>query len=129
MVRGEFVRSREHAERGAAIAKKTGDKDLLSMHTANLGLQHFYLGDWQEAQGCLERAVQLQRSTQLSDFSSLPHTYLGMLYKAQGTWEDASRCISEAVALAREADVKGQLPYAECRLAEWTCSRAAWPGR
>ena len=118
MVRGEFDRSREHAERGAAIAKKTGDKDLLSMHTANLGLQHFYLGDWQEAQGCLERAVQLERSTQLSYFSSLPHTYLGMLYKAQGTWEDASRCISEAVALAREADVKGQLPYAECRLAE-----------
>jgi hypothetical protein len=29
-----------------------------------------------------------------------------------------NRCFSEAVALAREADVKGQLPYAECRLAE-----------
>ena len=41
-----------------------------------------------------------------------------MLYKAQGAWEDASRCFSEAVALAQEADVKGQLPYAECRLAE-----------
>jgi hypothetical protein len=49
MVRGEFDRSREYAERGAAIAKKTGDTDLLPMHTANLGLLHFYLGDWQEA--------------------------------------------------------------------------------
>jgi len=88
------------------------------MHTANLGLQHFYLGDWQEAQRYLERAVQLERSTQLSYFSSQPHTYLGMLYKAQGAWEDASRCFSEAVALAQEADVRGQLPYAECRLAE-----------
>ncbi len=118
MVRGEFDRSREHAERGAAIAKKTGDTDLLSMHTANLGLLHFYLGDWQEAQRYLELAVKLERSTQLSFFSSQPHTYLGMLYKARGAWEDASRCFSEAVALAREADVKGQLPYAECRLAE-----------
>jgi predicted ATPase len=117
MVRGEFDRNREHAER-AAIAKKTGDTDLLSMHTANLGLLLFYLGDWREAQGYLERAVQLGRSTPLSFFSSQPHTYLGMLYKAQGAWEDASRCFSEAVALAREADVKGQLPYAECRLTE-----------
>jgi tetratricopeptide (TPR) repeat protein len=118
MVRGEFDRSREHAERGAAIAQKTGDTDLLSMHTANLGLLLFYLGDWQEAQGYLERAVQLERSTQLSLFSSLPHALLGVLYKARGAWEDASRCFSEALALAREADVKGQLPYAECRLAE-----------
>jgi tetratricopeptide (TPR) repeat protein len=118
LVRGEFDRSRGHAERGAAIAKKTGDTDLLSMHTANLGLQLYYLGDWREAQGYLERALQLERSTQLSYFSSLPHAYLGMLYRAQGAWEDASRCFSEAVALAREADVKGQLPYAECRLAE-----------
>jgi tetratricopeptide (TPR) repeat protein len=62
------------------------------MHTANLGLQHFYLGDWREAQGYLQRAVQLERSTQLSYFSSLPHAYLGVLYKAQGAWEDASRC-------------------------------------
>jgi len=118
MVRGKFDRSRGHAERGAAIAKKTGDTDLLSMHTANLGLQLYYLGDWREAQGYLERAVQLERSTQLSYFSSLPHAYLGVLYKARGAWEDASRCFSEAAALAREADVKGQLPYAECRLAE-----------
>jgi tetratricopeptide (TPR) repeat protein len=118
MVRGEFDRSREHAERGAAIAKKTGDTDLLSMHTANRGLLHFYLGDWQKAQRYLELAVELERSTQLSFFSSQPHTYLGMLYKARGAWEDACRCFSEAVALAREADVKGQLPYAECRLAE-----------
>src|SRR3712207_5860333 len=102
MVRGEFDRSREHAERGAAIAKKMGDTDLLSMHTANLGLLYFYLGDWREARGNLERAVQLERSTQLSFFSSLPHAYLGVLYKAWGAWEDASRCFSEA-------DVKGQL--------------------
>ena len=118
MVRGDFVRSREHAERGAAIAKKTGDTDLLSMHTANLGLLLFYLGDWREAQGYLERAVQLERSTQPSFFSGQQHTYLGVLYGARGAWEDASHCFSDALALAREADATGQLDYAECRLAE-----------
>lgn len=118
MVRGEFDRSRGHAERGAVIAKKTGDTDLLAFHTANLGLQLFYLGNWQEAQGYLERAVELERSTQLSLLSSQSHSYLGVLYKARGAWEDASHCFSEAAALAREADATGQLRYAECRLAE-----------
>jgi tetratricopeptide (TPR) repeat protein len=118
MVRGEFDRSREHAERGAAIAKKTGDTDLLAFHTANLGLQLFCLGDWRGAQGYLERAVELERSTQPSFFSSQQHTYLGILYKARGAWEDASHCFSEAATLAREADAPGQLGYAECRLAE-----------
>jgi tetratricopeptide (TPR) repeat protein/transcriptional regulator with XRE-family HTH domain len=118
MVRGDFVRSREHAEWGAAIAKKTGDTDLLAFHTANFGLHLFYLGDWREAQGYLELAVELERSTQPSFLSSQPHAYLGVLYKARGAWEDASRCFSDAIALAREADATGQLGYAECRLAE-----------
>jgi tetratricopeptide (TPR) repeat protein len=118
MMRGDFDRSREHAERGAAIAKKAGDTDLLAFHTANLGLQLFYLSDWRKAQGYLEHAVELERSTQPSFLSSQQHAYLGVLYKARGAWEDASHCFSDAIALAREADATGQLGYAECRLAE-----------
>ena len=88
------------------------------MHTANLGLQHFYEGDWREARECLERAVDLARGTQLSYYSYLPSAYLGVLRKAQGAWEEAIRCFSDAAALAREAGNREGSRYAEVRLAE-----------
>jgi tetratricopeptide (TPR) repeat protein len=88
------------------------------MHTANLGLQLFYAGDWRESQGCLERAVGLARGTPLTRYSYVPSAYLGVLRKAQGAWEDASRCFSDAASLAREAGNGEGSRYAETRLAE-----------
>ena len=116
--RGEFGLSRGYAERGAALAEKTGDRDLLAMHTANVGLQYFYLGDWRESQECLERAVGLARGTRLTRYSYVPSAYLGVLRKAQGAWEDANRCFSEAASLAREAGNGEGTRYAGSRLAE-----------
>ncbi|HEX2729250.1 MAG TPA: hypothetical protein VHM16_05810, partial [Rubrobacteraceae bacterium] len=116
--RGEFDLSRGYAERGAALAEKAGDRDLLAMHTANVGLQHFYAGDWRESQECLERAVGLARGTRLTRYSYVPSAYLGVLRKAQGAWEDANRCFSNAASLAREAGNGEGTRYAETRLAE-----------
>ncbi len=118
LARGQFDRSRGSAERGAAVAKKTGDTDLLAVHTANLGLQHFYEGDWREARDCLERAVDLARGTQLSYYSYLPSAYLGVLRKAEGAWEEAIRCFSDAAALAGKAGNREGSRYAEVRLLE-----------
>ena len=118
LARGQFDRSRGCAERGAAVAKKTGDTDLLAVHTANLGLQHFYEGDWREARDCLERAVDLARGTQLSYYSYLPSAYLGVLRKAEGAWEEAIRCFSDAAALAGKAGNREGSRYAEVRLLE-----------
>ena len=118
LARGQFDRSRGSAERGAAVAKKTGDTDLLAVHTANLGLQHFYEGDWREARDCLERAVDLARGTQLSYYSYLPSAYLGVLRKAEGAWDEAIRCFSDAAALAGKAGNREGSRYAEVRLLE-----------
>ena len=118
LARGQFGRSLGCAERGAAVASKTGDTDLLAVHTSNLGLQHFYMGDWREARDCLERAVGLSRGTQLSYYSYLPSAYLDVLRKAEGAWEEATRCFSEAGAIAREAGNGEGTRYAEVRLVE-----------
>jgi tetratricopeptide (TPR) repeat protein/transcriptional regulator with XRE-family HTH domain len=116
--RGQFDLSHGYAERGAALAEKAGDRDLLAMHTAILGLQHFYAGDWRASEECLERAVGLSRGTRLTRYSYVPSAYLGVLRKAEGAWDEASRGFSEAVDLAREAGNGEGTRYAESRLAE-----------
>lgn len=117
MVRGEFDRSREHAERGRPSPGRRATRicSPCTRPTSACCTSTSVTGGRPKNTWS---AVRLERSTPFSFFSSQPHTYLGVLYKARGAWEDASRCFSEAAPLAREADVNGQLPYAECRLAE-----------
>jgi tetratricopeptide (TPR) repeat protein/transcriptional regulator with XRE-family HTH domain len=96
VLRGEFDRGRECGERGAAVADKAGDTDALALHTSNIGLGLFYLGDWREAQVYLECGAELARSRPPSFFSGIPLACLGTLRLAEGAWEDAARCLSEA---------------------------------
>jgi tetratricopeptide (TPR) repeat protein/transcriptional regulator with XRE-family HTH domain len=96
VLRGEFDRGRECGERGAAVADKAGDTDALALHTSNIGLGLFYLGDWRQAQVYLECGAELARSRPPSFFSGIPLACLGTLRLAEGAWEDAARCLSEA---------------------------------
>lgn len=116
-MQGEFDRALALGRRGLEITRRAGNTDLESLHAANLGLTHFYSGDWEQAQSQLERSVELARSGSPTLFSGIPPVYLGVLRAGQDDVVAAAACYDEA-AMAPDLQTFAFAGYLEARRSE-----------
>jgi tetratricopeptide (TPR) repeat protein len=100
--RGEFVKSKEYAERGLEIARRTGLPLDLAWTLNRVGCVATFMGDWKEAHAYFEEALHIVRAHGTTAMSPYPLMDLGNLLAGEGQWETAARYLDEAIALTEE---------------------------
>ncbi len=90
------------------LAAKTGNRKYAAVSCSSIGLNHFYRGNYFEAEDCEKQAIELQK--QIGDTANLADSYnlLAGIYGESGQYSKSTKVLFEAIKIYEtQADFTG----------------------
>lgn len=84
-----FEAGRRYADEGYSIALKSKDKELLTIAATDLGLYHYFVGDYPNAERYYKEALKSADNVNFGEYPAYTLTRMGNLYRVQGKYDTA----------------------------------------
>ena len=104
--KGDGKNAVEHLQNAIRYGEEAQIIPLLGIAWGFLGHGHYFLGDLQTAQKCIERGLEIFGDAELSFLSSFHHVGLSMVHLDSGDLKNAQYCAEEALRLAQSNNEK-----------------------
>ncbi len=79
----------EQSQRGYELAKKTNDPECLLIMLTDVGMYHYFVGNYAEASRFYRRALLAAPNQNFGDYPAYTYTRLGNLNRVQGVFDSA----------------------------------------